>query len=437
MLIDRRRAALGLAAAAAASGAGPARAEAPLNAEQDHRRMLDLLGIDRLRPGADGWNREAPNAANYDEAKAGLIAPLPELLRMQDGRPVDAALWPERRAELVELFEREVYGRAPTGPVEILALATDFSMPQPEGLDAVTFRLTIRFAPEGAGGPTTIEAEVSLPRDASGPIPAVVALAFPRALTDRFPPEPGPSWKQQVVDRGWAAVEYFPTSVQADDGGGLQQGIIGAANGGRPRGVDDWGALRAWAWGAAQVRDHLAAINLIDGDRTAIFGLSRYGKAALVAMAFDQRWKAGFIASSGAAGAKLMRRDYGERVENVASSGEYHWMGGRYLNYAGPLTTADLPVDAHQLIALCAPRPVFISCGTFEADNWTDPRGMFQAAVTAGPAYSLLGARPLESEAYPAPLTLVNGDIAFRQHEGGHTGGPNWPHFLDWAADRL
>lgn len=176
---------------------------------------------------------------------------------------------------------------------------------------------------------------------------------------------------------------------------------------------------------------------MIDGDRTAIFGLSRYGKAALVAMAFDERWKAGFIASSGAAGAKLMRRDYGERLENVASSGEYHWMGGRYLTYAGPLTTADLPVDAHQLIALCAPRPVFISCGTFEADNWTDPRGMFQAAVAAGPAFSLLGARPLESEAYPPALTLVDGDLAFRQHEGGHTGGPNWPVFLDWASNRL
>jgi hypothetical protein len=418
--------------AAGLSLAGAARAETPLDAEPDHRRMLDLLGIDRLRPGADGWNTDAPNAANYDEAKARLVAPLPPLLRMQDGRPVDAALWPERRAELVELFEREVYGRAPTS-LPTVRWAT--SAPEPVRLGETDARLIrLRGAYKFS---EAIEAEVTLPDDAAGPVPVVVALAFPRSLTDRFPPEPGPSWRQQVIERGWAAVEYFPVSVQADDGGGLQQGIIGAANGGRPRGLDDWGALRAWAWGAAQVREHLATWPQVDGDRAAVFGLSRYGKAALVAMAFDERWKAGFIASSGAAGAKLMRRDYGERLENIASSGEYHWMGGQYLKYAGPKTVADLPVDAHQLIALCSPRPVFISCGTFQADNWTDPRGMFQAAVAAGPAYSLLGAQPLLAETYPPSQTLVDGDIAFRQHEGGHTGGPNWPFFLDWAASRL
>ena len=168
-----------------------------------------------------------------------------------------------------------------------------------------------------------------------------------------------------------------------------------------------------------------------------LYGVSRYGKAALVAQAFDQRFAAGFIASSGAGGAKLLRRDYGERVENLASSGLYHWMAGNFLKYAGPLTAQDLPVDAHQLIALCAPRPVFISVGSFDADRWTDPRGMFMAAAAASPVYGLLGAQPLESVEWPPIETLVDGDVAFRQHSGGHTGGPNWPYVLDWLEPRL
>ena len=136
-------------------------------------------------------------------------------------------------------------------------------------------------------------------------------------------------------------------------------------------------------------------------------------------------------------GAKLLRRDYGERVENLASSGLYHWMAGNFLKYAGPLTAQDLPVDAHQLIALCAPRPVFISVGSFDADRWTDPRGMFMAAAAASPVYGLLGAQPLESVEWPPIETLVDGDVAFRQHSGGHTGGPNWPYVLDWLEPRL
>ena len=170
-----------------------------------------------------------------------------------------------------------------------------------------------------------------------------------------------------------------------------------------------------------------------------IEGLSRYGKAALIAMAYDSRFAIGFIGSSGAGGAKLLRRDFGERLENLASASEYHWMAGNFLKYAGPLHPSDLPVDAHELIALCAPRPVFISTGAPEVEGgWVDARGMFLAAVAAGPVYRLLGRRDLgTSEFPPQDQALIDGAIAFRRHGGGHTIGPNWPAFLSFAARYL
>ena len=154
-----------------------------------------------------------------------------------------------------------------------------------------------------------------------------------------------------------------------------------------------------------------------------------------VAMADDARFAIAFISSSGAGGVKLHRRNWGETVENVAAPNEYHWMAGNYLKYAGPLGWNDLPVDAHELIALCAPRPVFISAGATEGDGWVDAKGMFLAAVGAGPVYRLLGKKDLGTSEFPPIETgLMDGEISFRQHSGGHTPGPNWPIFLDFAA---
>jgi len=144
----------------------------------------------------------------------------------------------------------------------------------------------------------------------------------------------------------------------------------------------------------------------------------------------------GFIGSSGEGGVKLHRRNFGELVENVASPpGEYHWMAGNFLKYAGPLKWDDLPVDSHELVALCAPRPVFISCGSFKVEGgWVDARGMFLATAAAGPVYELLGKKGLGSNEMPEQETaLSDGAIAFRQHAGGHTTGPNWPTFLKFA----
>jgi len=152
-------------------------------------------------------------------------------------------------------------------------------------------------------------------------------------------------------------------------------------------------------------------------------------------MAYDERFAIGFIGSSGEGGLKLHRRNFGEIVENLASSGEYHWMAGNFLKYAGPLTWDDLPVDAHELLALCAPRPVFISVGSEQVEGgWVDAKGMFMAGVGAGPVYRLLGKKDLGTTEFPPQGTaLIEGEIAFRQHSGGHTTGPNWPTFLSYA----
>jgi hypothetical protein len=227
--------------------------------------------------------------------------------------------------------------------------------------------------------------------------------------------------------------------VQEDNGAGLTSGVIGLANKGQPRKLDDWGALRAWAWGASRAIDYFETDAAVDAKQIGIEGLSRYGKAALVAMAYEPRLAIAFVGSSGAGGAKILRRNFGEQVENVASVSEYHWMARNFLKYAGPLSAVDLPVDAHELIALCAPRPVFIGSGSQEVEGgWVDARGMFLAAVGAGSVYELLGAKGLGTKQFPpAETALIDGDIAFRQHRDGHTNGPNWPTFLEFASRYL
>lgn len=193
--------------------------------------------------------------------------------------------------------------------------------------------------------------------------------------------------------------------------------------------------MRAWAWGASRLLDYFETDKKIDENRIGIEGLSRYGKAALVTMAYDQRFAIGFIGSSGAAGAKLHRRIFGEQVENIASEYAYHWMAGNYIKYAGPLTADDLPVDSHELIALCAPRPVFIGVGSPQVEGyWIDAKGMFLAAVHAGPVYKLLGAKDLGVDEMPEMgKELIDGELAFKQHFGGHTNSPNWETFIKFA----
>ncbi len=417
-----------------------AQAQTALTAEEDHARLLDLLGIEELRPGRNGSDPTHPNYANYDEATSNPYPALPDPLVMEDGRPVtSAAMWrEERRPELLALFAEEIYGAA---PAETPAVAWELISSEDGtagGVAVVTEELRGRV--DNASWPAVsvdIEMTLTRPAESDGPVPAVIHLAF------RWPAGRGPAGatgsaaRDLILARGWAYAELYPSSIQPDNGAGLTEGIIGLANQGVPRDLDDWGVLHAWGWGVSRAIDYFAATGAVDPTRVALEGMSRYGKATLVAMAFDERIAVGFAGSSGEGGASLMRRDNGETVENLAAPGEYHWMAGNFLKYAGdPLTSNDLPVDAHQLIALAAPRPLYIGSGlSEEGDAWVDPRGMFMAASAASPVWTLLGRDGLPTDEMPAPAVgLTEGDLAWRQHLGGHTNEPNWESFLDFAA---
>lgn len=419
----------------------PARAADPpviLTSREDHKRTMDLLGIKELRRGADG-NPSSKNAANLDEAKATPYPDLPDPLKMNDGTKVTTAeQWRKRRAEIAEDFDREVYGRVPkeTPKVKWEVTATDNA--KIGDVPVVTKKL-VGHVDNSAYPAITVDIPLTLttPAEAKGPVPVMLEFGFGGNFGG--PAGRTPEWQRQVLAKGWGFAIIVPTAVQADGGGGLTKGIIGLCNKGQPRKVDDWGALRAWAWGASRALDYFETDKAVDAKRVGIEGLSRYGKAAIVTMAYDERFAIGFIGSSGAGGAKLHRRNFGEMVENVAGSGEYHWMAGNYLKYAGPKTAKDLPVDAHELVAMCAPRPVFISAGSLKVEGgWVDARGTFLAGVGAGPVYKLLGKKDLGTAEFPEEKTaIVSGDIAFRQHEGGHTTGPNWPTFLTFAERYL
>lgn len=417
-----------------------------MTAEQDHQRIMDLLHITFLRPGANGNNPQAPNAANYDESKANPYPNLPNPLVLKSGKKVTSAKiwWDRRRDEIVEDFDREIYGRVPriTPRVkwEVISTTREVKYDAPVITKQIVGHVDNSSYPRITVNITVI---LTTPANATGPVPVIMEFGFgggPRpgdATAAAAPGSGGLGWQQQVLAKGWGYAIISPSSIQADNGARLTQGIIGLCNKGQPRKVDDWGALRAWAWGASRALDYFETDTSVDARQVGVEGHSRYGKAAIVAMAYDRRFAIAYVSSSGEGGAKLNRRNWGEIVENVAGVGEYHWMAGNFLKYAGPLTWSDLPVDSHELVALCAPRPVFISAGA-KGDGWVDAKGMFLAAVGAGPVYKLLGKRDMGTTEFPPIETsLLDGDVAFRQHSGEHTPAPNWPTFLRFASRYL
>ena len=410
--------------------------------------MMDLLHIPSIRHGADG-DAKSPYAANYDESKAGY-PPLPDPLVLKNGQPVTKAeiWWKQRRPEIVAAFDDEIYGHAPTHLPTVKWTVASTTRESQGDVPVITKQLVGHV--DNATDPAievSIPLTLTTPANAKARVPVILALEFDpevmAALAKRFPNfkppvETGPNWKQQLLAKGWGYAIFIPSKVQADNGAGLNEGIIGLANHGQPRGPGDWGTLRAWAWVAGRCLDYFETDPAVDPHRVGITGHSRYGKAALVTMAYDSRFAIAYISSSGEGGAKILRRNWGELVENLAAPNEYHWMAGNFLKYAGPLHPTDLPVDAHELIALCAPRPVFIGGGATDGDGWADAKGMFLAAEGAGPVYRLLGKKDLGTTEFPPIETaLIDGDIAFRQHAGGHTPGPNWPTFISFASRYL
>jgi hypothetical protein len=471
-------------------------------AQQDHENMMKQLGIKSLRPGSNG-NESAPNHANYDESLANPCSQLPDILTLNNGKKVTTAnmWWKLRRPELIESLEQEMYGRIPKKMPKVIwtAKITDREL---VGRIPVIAKQMIGHVDNSEYPLINVDIKmvVVLPVNVKGPVPVLIMFGYPllpspaqpspddmekinasfkemmiksnpelQVIFEKYPAYSpitrlaGPNWfatapdgnsvpTEQLLAAGWGYATIDPNSIQADNGAGLTKGIIGLVNKGQPRKPDDWGALRAWSWGAARALDYLETDTLVDAKKVGIEGVSRYGKAALVTLAFEPRFAVGLIGSSGKGGATLQRRVFGETVESLTSTGEYHWMAGNYLKYGaseasfGSKTSCDLTVDSHELIALCAPRLTFISYGVPEKGDakWLDHQGSYMATVAAGVVFKLLGVKDLGvsndymKEKMPPVLTgLLDGELAWRQHDGGHTDAPNFQYFIPWASKLL
>jgi hypothetical protein len=469
-------------------------------AQDDHDNMMRQLGITALRPGPSG-DANAPNHANYDESKANPCPQLPDLLTLKNGKKVTTAdtWWKQRRPEIAADLEREVYGRLPA-VVPRVTWTVKVVDKEFVGFMPVIAKELVGHVDNSSYPSINVDIKMVLvvPTNVKGPVPVLMMLGRPvlpapaqpspedmeklnsvfkemmirtdpsvKEIFDKYPayspvtrlPAPNPFAPrptelpptEEILRAGWGYVTIDPNSIQADNGAGLTKGIIGLVNKGQTRKPEDWGALRAWAWGAARALDYLETDTLVDAKKVGIEGVSRYGKAALVTLAFEPRFAAGLIGSSGKGGATLLRRNYGEAVESL-TGGEYYWMGGNFLKYGasqagfGPKTGCDLDVDSHDLIALCAPRLTFISYGIPEKGDahWLDHEGSYMATIAAGAVFKLLGAKDLGvsndyiSEKMPPVNTgLLEGQLAWRQHDGGHTDAPNIKYFLQWADKNI
>jgi lysophospholipase L1-like esterase len=429
--------------------------------EQDHQNMMDQLGIRALRPGPSG-NEKAPDHANYDESKANPFPDLPDALTLENGKKVMTAAewWHERRPEIVENFEREVLGRVPRNVPKVTWTVTS-TVNSKAGVFPVIEKHLVGRVDNSSCPSISVDIQMTLvtPGNANGPVPVMMmfsSAAFLQRMAEMMAKRPelkammgtDPPATEQLIAHGWGYAFIDPGSIQADNGAGLTKDIIGLTNKGQPRKPDNWGALRAWAWGASRGLDYLETDKAVDAKRVGIEGVSRFGKAALVTMAFDSRFTVVLVGSSGEGGAKPHRRNFGEAVENLTGSGGYHWMAGNFLKYGaaeasfGSKNAGDLQVDSNELIALCAPRLTFISYGIPEKGDakWLDQQGSYMAAVAAGPVFRLLGAKdlPVTDDYHSAKMPAVNvglleGQLAWRQHDGGHTDAPNWKYFIPWT----
>jgi len=465
-------------------------------ADQDRQNMMDQLGIKAVRPGYSG-NDKAPNHANYDEAKANPFPNIPDPLVLNNGERVTTPemWWKTRRPELIEMFSKYVYGRVPANVPKIswTVQTVDHEM---IGFTPVIAKDVIGEVDNSAYPAISVKIHMMVvtPANAKGPVPLLVMFGratFPnpneprgeemdrinkawKALLVEQDPSlkevfaKHPAWNParetpfqppqlnedgdlpntwQLVGAGWGFALLDPASIQADDGAGITRGIVGLVNKGQPRKPEDWGALRAWAWGAGRGLDYLETDTAIDSKHVGIEGVSRYGKAALVTMAFDQRFAMALVGSSGKGGATLLRRNWGEAVENL-TGGEYYWMAGNFMKYGaseatfGSMNPGDIPVDSNELIALCAPRLTLISYGIPEKGDakWLDQLGSFMATVDAGRVFTLLGAKGIGVEQDyrvakmpPVNQGLLDGQLAWRQHDGGHTDAPNMKWFIEWV----
>ena len=358
------------------------------------------------------------HVSNYDESKVGTYT-LPDPLTLSDGTPVtDAADWTNRRRpELIRMYEREIWGRIPANTPKV---SWNAAPPETAAGALVTHSVgTIGTA----ANPPRINLKVALPAAAGGPVPVILLVQFGGGGA----PIPDPPVAADILARGWGYATVGYNDIQPDKANAFDQGVVGAT--GKTPGADEWGDVSAWAWGVSRVIDYLETDKRIDAKRIALHGHSRIGKTALWASALDPRIAAVYASCPGEMGAALSRRDYGETVDDMAQHFPY-WFDGNFQKWVG--RWKEMPVDAHLLIALSAPRPVFVTGGS--QDQWADPVGEFKALVAAGPVYRLLGRKDLgTTDLPPLDTPQISGDLGWYYHTGPHAAtAEDWKAFLQF-----
>ena len=393
---------------------------------------------------------------NYDEAKVGSYT-LPDPLVFKNGKPVRTAIdWMKRRRqEVLELFAQNMFGRSPQPPRTIKYNVFDADR-KALGGKAVRKQVTIQLSAKQDGPEEDLL--MYLPAGARKPVPVILSLNFSGNQVASHEPQIklATVWnaktheKQQapeetrgreqetvekVLERGYGYATLCYQDIEPDFKGGYAYGVrplFFKAGQTEPSG-DDWGAIGAWSYGLSRAMDYLEKDKDVDAKRVAILGHSRLGKTVLWAGAMDQRFAMVISSCSGEGGASLSRRNYGETISNLTGAFPY-WFCNNFQRYAGHAD--QLPVDTHELIALIAPRPVYITGG--ETDRWADPKGEFLACVAAGRVYRLLGAEGLETDQMPQLDQPIMHTISYHIHKGGHAiTAFDWDQFLSFADLRL
>lgn len=370
----------------------------------------------------------AQPAFNYDEAR---VPPydLPDVLASGSGRVTSPADWTARRAELLELFRTHVYGRSPGRPER---LRFDVIEEDPRAMAGTATLKRVAITSAQADREHRFEMTVFLPNARSGAVPLFLLLNN-RPVTNVDPTRQQKSefWPaEQMVARGYGIAALQVGDLAPDDKERYRDGVIRMFDGTDARTATSWGALAAWAWGASRAMDYFETDARIDAKRVAVVGHSRGGKAALWAGAEDTRFALVVSNESGEGGAALSRRNYGETIARINEVFP-HWFAGNYRTFAG--RAAELPVDQHMLLALIAPRAVYVASAS--EDLWADPRGEFLSLAHASPVYGLWGDRAIAPDEMP-PLEqpLRTARRGYHVRRGSHNlTAYDWDRFADFA----
>lgn len=368
---------------------------------------------------------------------------LPDVFTLNSGQKVTApAQWETRRAEILELFRANIYGRAPLGRPASLSFHVEKIDAQAMDGAATLKLVTIKYL--GTGAAAHSEGRINLilfvPNKRTAPAAAFLLISnHAPSDTDATRATKSEFWPaEEIVARGYAAAVFRNADVDEDKDDGFRDGVHGLFDPpraqGEERAEDAWGTIAAWAWGASRVLDYLESDGDIDAQRVAVVGHSRGGKAALWAGASDRRFALTVSNNSGSSGAALARGKSGESVAVINKSFP-HWFARRYKSFGG--RESELPIDQHELLALIAPRPLYIASAA--SDKWADPESEFLAGVAASPVYKLLGRAGLESDSMPeVSVPLQGGSIGYHVRPGGHgLTLYDWERFMDFADKRM